>query len=123
VSAHSGGAVGYVRTPLGDAPTTLTYRRHVYAVTARGIERDGEVLTRAELLALDPDGRVWRWLREHGARRPSPSGPSGETARVLGGWRVDPAIKVAVAVAARAAGKSESAWVESAIERELAQHD
>ena len=35
----------------------------------------GRYLSRAELLALPED--VWEWLRLHGVRRPSPSGPSG----------------------------------------------
>ena len=99
----------------------LTHRGHDYTIHAFGtVYRNEERMTRAELLALPADGRVWRWLREHGAKRPRPSGQSGAEStrvRVLGGWRVDPATKARVRDAAAAAGTSESAWVERAIER------
>lgn len=36
-----------------------------------------EPVTRAELRALPVDSAEWQWLREHGVKRPSPSGPSG----------------------------------------------
>ena len=52
----------------------LTHRGHDYTIHPFGtVYRDDERMTRAELLALPANGRVWRWLRLGGAKRPRPT--------------------------------------------------
>jgi hypothetical protein len=69
---------------------TLRYRGATYAVTLRGVERDGVTQTLSQLRDAAPSqSALWDWLRDHGYRRPSPSGPSGtvvERKRVEGRW-------------------------------------
>lgn len=97
-------------------------RRHIQA---RGDESHAWRAAPLRLLTRDypADDPIWTWLREHGAVRKSPSGPSGTTqpeserrnVQVL--LRLAPDVAAHLRAAAERDGVNVSAWVARAVAR------
>ena len=95
----------------------MTHQRRRYEVRDGNVYRDGEVMTKADLLrAGDADSPLWRWLREHGVRRPSPSGSrtgSDSRRKVEVKLRLDP--EDAAMLDQLAGNEPRNAWISRAI--------
>lgn len=68
--------------PMTEPPTTIRVDRTAYRIHDSAVERQvNGTWTAVPLRRLrddyDVDSPLWVWLRSHGFRRPSPSGPSG----------------------------------------------
>lgn len=65
----------------------VTWRVALDGTVTRREGRSWVHVPRSSLLAYPADCELWTWLREHGVRRPSPSGPRVPDARTERGSR------------------------------------